>query len=731
MAYHNLGNDLLELKRLDEASAAYQKAYVLHRDPSYATGFNNLGIALADRNRPEEAIAKFQMAIELDPKSFLAYGNLSTLFCKLKRLDEAIAVCHQAIKIEGNNARAYSSLGTVLAHKKRFEEAVRAYQKAIQLDAKFASAYSSLGNVLCELKRLDEAVLACQKAIEIDPGDAQAHSNLGAAYADQMRLDEAIAAYQKAIQIDPNYGMARYNLGNAFWKLKRLDEAIAAYRKAIELDPDYAKSYCNLGAAFYGQHRLDEAIAQFQKAIQKDPELALAYANLGAALLDKKRVDEAVAVLEKAVQIDRNNAEAYTNLGAALHAQKRLDKAIAAFQQAIRLAPKLANPRLGLANPLFQKGLFGEAAQTLQQARDLLPPGDPLRSAAERALDRAQKMLALKERLSLVLDGKEKAQGPELIELAHMCSRYLQRYPTAVRLYRQAFQTDKGGANWARRNRFHATCAAALASTGQGDEAGKLKDAEKAEFRAQARAWLQADLDLYARQLKEAQPTVVLQLFQELTRRLEDPDLARLHKGAGLAPDEQKTWQQIWADARRLLQKVEARFTETRFEGALTATETLQVHKFKMTAGKTYLIDLESIAFDTYLILQDPHGKVLAENDDISPDNPNSRLLVMAKQSGVYRLVATSFQQRGVGAYTLRIREFAGPASSKNRGSPDQPATACYPARATGWSWQAFYASLCNYPSVSSRAAKIFGAPKIRCFQLSVSSYCGCGSAAL
>ena len=172
---------------------------------------------------------------------------------------------------------------------------------------------------------------------------------------------------------------------------------------------------------------------------------------------------------------------------------------------------------------------------------------------------------------------------------------------------------------------------------------------------------------------KEAQPAVVLQLLQELTRRLEDPDLVQLRKGNafdGLAPDEQKTWHKIWSDARRLLQQVEARFTDTRFEGALTAKETSQVHKFKMSAGMTYLIDLQSIVFDTYLILQDPHGKALAENDDISPDNLNSRLLVMVKQNGVYRLVATSFQQRGVGAYTLRIRAFTGPASSTKPGPP-------------------------------------------------------------
>jgi hypothetical protein len=77
-----------------------------------------------------------------------------------------------------------------------------------------------------------------------------------------------------------------------------------------------------------------------------------------------------------------------------------------------------------------------------------------------------------------------------------------------------------------------------------------------------------------------------------------------------------------------------------------------------MVAGRTYLLELESTAFDTFLKLQDPAGKQIAENDDISADNLNSRLIFTPPADGVYRLVATSFEQAGAGPYTLRIREF-------------------------------------------------------------------------
>jgi len=49
---------------------------------------------------------------------------------------------------------------------------------------------------------------------------------------------------------------------------------------------------------------------------------------------------------------------------------------------------------------------------------------------------------------------------------------------------------------------------------------------------------------------------------------------------------------------------------------------------------------------------------VLAENDDISPQNLNSRIIFPCKEDGNYRIVATSYQQAGRGAYVLIIREF-------------------------------------------------------------------------
>jgi hypothetical protein len=108
----------------------------------------------------------------------------------------------------------------------------------------------------------------------------------------------------------------------------------------------------------------------------------------------------------------------------------------------------------------------------------------------------------------------------------------------------------------------------------------------------------------------------------------------------------------------QLQKKVSAAFSETNRKDTLTTKDTEQVHEVRMSAGNSYVIDMSSSDFDTYLRLETADKKVMAENDDIATDNLNSRIIFTPKEDGLYRIVATSFQQRGVGAYTIRIREF-------------------------------------------------------------------------
>ena len=92
-AHNNLGNALKELGRLDEAVASYLKALAIK--PDYAKAQNNLGVALQDLGRLDEAVASYHKALATKPDFAEAHLNLSGVK-KYSEYDEDIRAMEQA-----------------------------------------------------------------------------------------------------------------------------------------------------------------------------------------------------------------------------------------------------------------------------------------------------------------------------------------------------------------------------------------------------------------------------------------------------------------------------------------------------------------------------------------------------------------------------------------------------------------------------------------------------------
>lgn len=79
-----------------------------------------------------------------------------------------------------------------------------------------------------------------------------------------------------------------------------------------------------------------------------------------------------------------------------------------------------------------------------------------------------------------------------------------------------------------------------------------------------------------------------------------------------------------------------------------------KVYSLKLKAGETYVIDLKSKQFDTYLHVLDEKQKSLARDDD-SGGNLNSRLVFRPQRDGTYLILATAYDRR-TGAFELTVR---------------------------------------------------------------------------
>ena len=78
-------------------------------------------------------------------------------------------------------------------------------------------------------------------------------------------------------------------------------------------------------------------------------------------------------------------------------------------------------------------------------------------------------------------------------------------------------------------------------------------------------------------------------------------------------------------------------------------------YRFLGSSGQRVTIYLESQDFDPYLILLDPAGRRISENDDISRTNRNSRLVITLPKTGTYTVVANSYEAGKNGGYRIKV----------------------------------------------------------------------------
>jgi tetratricopeptide (TPR) repeat protein len=195
---------------------------------------NNLGNALANQRRFDEAMAQFQKALEVKPSDAETHNNLGVALAGRGQFDAALNHYRRALEINPNFAEARNNLGFILARLGRFQEATICYRQALTTGANFAEVRGNLGIALAALGQFDEAIVQYQQALEIKPRYAEVHNNLGLALQARGRMDEATTHFQQALAIKADFIQAHYNLGSAFATQGRFDEAMAHYRKALD-----------------------------------------------------------------------------------------------------------------------------------------------------------------------------------------------------------------------------------------------------------------------------------------------------------------------------------------------------------------------------------------------------------------------------------------------------------------------------------------------------------------
>ena len=161
---------------------------------------------LEDFEASEEAYKK---ALAIKPDYAKAHMNLGSALREQGKLEEAIEACNKALTIKPDYAEAYNNMGIALQAQGKLEESIEAYNKALVIKPDYAPAYNNMGNALQEQGKLEETIEAYNKALTFKPDYAEALWNLSGT---SENISEAKNWVEQCLKADPSHQWAKLSL---------------------------------------------------------------------------------------------------------------------------------------------------------------------------------------------------------------------------------------------------------------------------------------------------------------------------------------------------------------------------------------------------------------------------------------------------------------------------------------------------------------------------------------
>jgi Flp pilus assembly protein TadD len=268
LPHFELGYAYSELKRNDDAAAAYHRA--LELDPTLVAAHINLGLVLLGSD-PAAALASFRRAADLTPTDGRPHYFEGRALERSGKLPEAIEEYRSAAAMIPKDADIQMALASALLNAGKLSEAEKQFRTTLALEPNAGPPKLGLAESLLREQKLQDAADAYAAYLAQAPGDREARFSHAAVLENLDRPDDALAELDRADQdADPTPQSLKLR-GSIFMQQKKWAEANAALGKAVAALPNDPESHAWLGHAKMELRQYAPAEQELRRALELDP----------------------------------------------------------------------------------------------------------------------------------------------------------------------------------------------------------------------------------------------------------------------------------------------------------------------------------------------------------------------------------------------------------------------------------------------------------------------------
>ncbi len=341
-----------------------------------------LGLAHAQADHPEQAVAANRQAIRRAPRFLMPHQNLFQIYLQSRQYPQARSVLQEAAQVQdpdpafcleiaqlaGQLARLQPDDAPSLSNLQRslLDRARLQHPENPLLLERLADAYAQLPDAT------DPAEELYRKILDRRPAALSVREKLFRLYLKTGRTADATAQLEAFRREQPTNPATYYLLGDLAADEKQYDLAIEHLATALRLDPNFEPVYYELAGVYLMHERPQDALDLIANARKRfKPRFALEY-YAGLAHSAAKNYRQAVQcflaaeLFAQAAEPERLTHIFYFQYGAACERAQDFAEAERLFRRCLELQPQFPEALNYLGY------MWAERGQNLQEARQLI-----------------------------------------------------------------------------------------------------------------------------------------------------------------------------------------------------------------------------------------------------------------------------------------------------------------------------------------------------------------------